>query len=173
MLTPKICYTAAGFICHEDKVLLVKHTKLGIWLAPGGHIDPDELPHVAAERECMEEVGLKVQAVSGTQYPVVSDSEYVPTPFLVNLHWVCRENFENRVENPDTYTPLPQWKRGCEQHVCFIYAMKLLEKPSLAARDEVETTDMRWFSLEELEKLADVPQGILAESKIALGFFGK
>ena len=56
--------TASGFLVHNGKVLLIKHKKLGYWLAPGGHVEEDELPHEAAEREVWEETGLKVKAVS-------------------------------------------------------------------------------------------------------------
>jgi 8-oxo-dGTP pyrophosphatase MutT (NUDIX family) len=59
---PATCLTAAGCLIHEDKVLLVKHKKLGLWLNPGGHIDPGELPHEAAEREFYEETGVFVEA---------------------------------------------------------------------------------------------------------------
>jgi 8-oxo-dGTP pyrophosphatase MutT (NUDIX family) len=31
-----------------------------MWLPPGGHIDPHELPHDAAVREVHEETGLAV-----------------------------------------------------------------------------------------------------------------
>jgi ADP-ribose pyrophosphatase YjhB (NUDIX family) len=47
---PKICYTASATLIVEDKILLIKHKKLQTWLCPGGHIDPDETAHLAAER---------------------------------------------------------------------------------------------------------------------------
>ncbi len=53
----KICYTACGALIHKQKALLVKHKKLGIWLAPGGHMEEGEFPHQAAEREFWEEAG--------------------------------------------------------------------------------------------------------------------
>ncbi|MCA9372860.1 NUDIX domain-containing protein, partial [Candidatus Woesebacteria bacterium] len=55
----KLCYTAAGQVFHDGKLLLVKHRKLGFWLAPGGHLDPEELPHLGAEREVFEETGIR------------------------------------------------------------------------------------------------------------------
>jgi 8-oxo-dGTP pyrophosphatase MutT (NUDIX family) len=39
---------------------MLKHKKLGKWLPPGGHIEPNELPDDAACREVLEETGLKV-----------------------------------------------------------------------------------------------------------------
>ena len=54
-------FTATTFVVHEDKVLLHRHPKQGLWLPPGGHIERDELPHDAAVREVLEETGLIVQ----------------------------------------------------------------------------------------------------------------
>ena len=40
-------------------VLLIAHPTLGLWLQPGGHIEPGDLsPAEAASREMMEETGL-------------------------------------------------------------------------------------------------------------------
>ena len=44
--------------------LLLRHKKLGLWLPPGGHIDPHELPDDTARREVLEESGLEVELVS-------------------------------------------------------------------------------------------------------------
>ncbi len=41
------------------RVLLHKHKRLGIWLQPGGHIDPGESCEEAAIREVTEETGLR------------------------------------------------------------------------------------------------------------------
>lgn len=53
-------FTATTFVVSEGRVLLHRHRKQGLWLPPGGHIERDELPHVAAVREVEEETGLKV-----------------------------------------------------------------------------------------------------------------
>jgi 8-oxo-dGTP pyrophosphatase MutT (NUDIX family) len=42
-------------------VLLHLHRRLGRWLQPGGHIEPDEQPEDAAVRETLEETGVAVQ----------------------------------------------------------------------------------------------------------------
>ena len=57
---PKL-FTASGLVVTGDrKVLLVEHRKLGVWLYPGGHIDPNETPDEALRREVLEETGLEV-----------------------------------------------------------------------------------------------------------------
>jgi 8-oxo-dGTP pyrophosphatase MutT (NUDIX family) len=43
----------------DDRVLLHRHKRLGIWLQPGGHLDPGETPAQAAVRETLEETGVR------------------------------------------------------------------------------------------------------------------
>jgi 8-oxo-dGTP pyrophosphatase MutT (NUDIX family) len=53
--------TASAFVLSpaRDALLLILHKKLGLWLQPGGHIEPgDESLVAAARREVAEEVGL-------------------------------------------------------------------------------------------------------------------
>lgn len=48
-----------------DRVVLHRHKRLGIWLQPGGHLDPREGPAAAAMRETAEETGLVTQHPDG------------------------------------------------------------------------------------------------------------
>lgn len=53
--------TASALVVDADfeRVLLLRHKKLGKWLQPGGHCDGDaNLPAVAL-RECLEETGIE------------------------------------------------------------------------------------------------------------------
>lgn len=52
--------TGSGIVVGPRGVVLLEHKRLGIWLQPGGHIDPDETPWDAALRESREETGLVV-----------------------------------------------------------------------------------------------------------------
>jgi hypothetical protein len=52
--------TASGIVTGPRGVLLHRHRILGIWVAPGGHIDAGETPWDAAVRETGEETGLAV-----------------------------------------------------------------------------------------------------------------
>ena len=56
-------FTVAVFVVHRGRVLLLFHPKLGMWLPPGGHIEPNELPDEAAVREVVEETGVRVRLV--------------------------------------------------------------------------------------------------------------
>jgi ADP-ribose pyrophosphatase YjhB (NUDIX family) len=73
-------FTVAVFVVHNDHVLLHPHRKLGIWLPPGGHIEPDELPDEAALREVEEESGLVVELVGG--YGVEVDDPAAPKQLI-------------------------------------------------------------------------------------------
>lgn len=53
-------FTVAVFVVDDGRVVLMKHPRLGIWLPPGGHIEPGELPDEAALREVKEETGLDI-----------------------------------------------------------------------------------------------------------------
>jgi 8-oxo-dGTP pyrophosphatase MutT (NUDIX family) len=55
--------TVAVFVVWQRSVLLHFHAKLGRWLPPGGHVEPNELPDDAAVREVMEETGIEASLV--------------------------------------------------------------------------------------------------------------
>ena len=52
--------TASGIVVGRRGTVLHRHKRLGIWMQPGGHIDPGESPAEAALREATEELGLEV-----------------------------------------------------------------------------------------------------------------
>jgi len=54
-------FTASAFVLSPggDKLLMILHGKLGRWLQPGGHVEPDDVDlAMAALREVCEETGL-------------------------------------------------------------------------------------------------------------------
>ncbi len=63
-------FAVATFVVHEGRVLLLYHNRLGMWLPPGGHIEPNELPDEAAVREVYEETGVRVELVGEKALPV-------------------------------------------------------------------------------------------------------
>jgi 8-oxo-dGTP pyrophosphatase MutT (NUDIX family) len=70
--------TASGIVIGPRGVLLHEHKRLGIWIQPGGHIDPGETPWEAALRETREETGLLGASFAG---PFCDDL----TPVLVHV----------------------------------------------------------------------------------------
>ena len=54
-------FTASAFVLSPDRqrLLLIHHRRLGAWLQPGGHVEPeDENLEAAARREVAEETGV-------------------------------------------------------------------------------------------------------------------
>lgn len=84
----QIDWTVEVYIVHEQRVLLRKHDKYGIWLGVGGHIELDETPAVAATREVLEEVGLTVELIDTAtrQFPNSDTNMQLPMPMAMNVH---------------------------------------------------------------------------------------
>jgi len=161
---PLVCFTASAFLIHHQHVLLVKHKKLQIWLAPGGHLEPNELPHQTAEREFLEETGIPIQAVSPYPSLMTTYSQFLPLPWEINLHWISRATYRRRLQSPYPNQPhISQlWPKGCEQHLVFIYLAKPVKHLKLKP-NRVETDGEAWFSLDSIPRLhttADVKKEI-------------
>jgi 8-oxo-dGTP pyrophosphatase MutT (NUDIX family) len=59
--------TGSAIVCDDrGRVVLHRHKRLGIWLQPGGHVDPGESPADGAARETVEETGLRARHPDGT-----------------------------------------------------------------------------------------------------------
>lgn len=74
--------TASTIVLDNDRVLLVRHLKSGLWLYPGGHLEDNEDPAAAAIRETAEETGVAVDIVTD---PLFAHPAVVthPAPFTI------------------------------------------------------------------------------------------
>ena len=70
--------TASAIVVGERGTVLHRHKRLGLWLQPGGHLDPGEPPWDAALREAVEETGLDVRHPQGG--PVLVHVDVHPGP---------------------------------------------------------------------------------------------
>jgi 8-oxo-dGTP pyrophosphatase MutT (NUDIX family) len=61
--TDPVHVTGSAIVVGPRGVVLLRHRRLGLWLQPGGHVDPGETPWDGALREAREETGLDVSFV--------------------------------------------------------------------------------------------------------------
>lgn len=111
-----------------NRVLLILHGKLNLWLPVGGHIEENETPDEALRREIFEETGLDVNILNENRVlPVGNVKEILAIPFHVNVHSV-----------------------GDHDHCSFFYVCKALNAEELKINNELKNS--RWFSKEELDE---------------------
>ncbi len=76
LLAPSV----TGLIFDDDRRVLLVRVATGVWVAPGGAVDPDEAPQDAVVREVWEETGLHVEPTrlcgvfGGADYRVTYDN---------------------------------------------------------------------------------------------------
>jgi 8-oxo-dGTP pyrophosphatase MutT (NUDIX family) len=131
--------TGSGFIVHPPsrRVLLHHHRRLGAWLQMGGHDEGESDPRRTALREGAEESGL-------TDLVLLS-----PAILDVDVH------------------PIPAGK-GEPPHLHHDVRYALATRaPETIRRDDAESIDLRWFSLEEAAAAMDDPDATRALARIA------
>ena len=122
-------FTVAVFVGRDGKVLLHWHRKLGMWLPPGGHIEPDELPDEAAAREVLEETGVEVE-LAGERREDVEDP--------VQLHRPAGVQLENIGPG--------------HQHIDLIYFAR--PKGPSSIRDEFSADRVGWYAPKDWDGMA-------------------
>jgi 8-oxo-dGTP pyrophosphatase MutT (NUDIX family) len=129
-------FTASAIVFDEhQRVLFVHHNKLGQWLYPGGHIDPNEDPAQAALREVLEETGVSAEVISDPLpgYPSVTVH---PPPYAI---------LEMQVSDS---------KIGTHQHIDHVYVLRATSGRLTAQREEVSAA--RWVPMADVAAL-DTP----------------
>ncbi len=128
--------TVSIIIVYKEKTLLYLHKKMDKWLPLGGHIEANELPENAALREVKEESGLGVILYnSGKQIDMI-DAKQLIRPVHILLEDI---------------------KPG-HQHIDNVYYAKANSfdvKP-----EDGEATDLKWFTADEINELANVPENV-------------
>ena len=140
-------FTATGIVFNsENKILMIHHNKLQVWLPPGGHIDENELPDDAVLREIYEETGVKAKIISHKQELDLIDEQYckeLAIPFVILL-----EDIEGN---------------GKHNHIDMIFICKALNED--LKPQETEIHGIGWFTYEELKQLKTFDNVIKTISK--------
>lgn len=125
-------FTATAYIFQEEKVLLHRHEKIGKWLPPGGHIEPNETPHEAALREAKEECGLTIEILRDDPLTInQSNAVSIPRPWMILLE------------------EIPEHKHtAAHQHIDCIFLAKPVSGQLLKG--------FYWFSWEQIEQLDEI-----------------
>jgi 8-oxo-dGTP diphosphatase len=131
-------FTATGIILHNGRTLLIEHAKIGWWLPPGGHLEPNEDPVQAVLREVAEETGLECALLAEQRFAHEAVQE-LPVPFTILI--------EDVLENGATV-----------QHVDFIYVLRPVSDPDAVVPQVGEVNDWRWAAIEDLGAVPTAPE---------------
>ncbi len=126
-------FTVATFVVRESSVLLLRHRKLGLWLPPGGHVEPNELPDDAAVREVWEEAAVRCELVGERGVPVDYPRQLI-RPAGIQLENIGTEH----------------------EHIDLIYYARPLDG-AVEPRGNGEGDDVGWYPLDGLAKLGAPP----------------
>ncbi len=147
LLPEKFCkherhITVSGYIFNKSltKVVLLHHKKLHKWMAAGGHIEVNELPHEAISREIKEEVGVEadfIDSMIAAKFDSVNEWK-MPSPYFAMMQVI-----------PETKTN--------PEHLHYDYSYILVARTKKLNPKPDESQKVQWFSLPEVLKLETFP----------------
>jgi len=141
---PTAHFTGSAVVTDGRRVALVRHRKLGRWLQPGGHVEPEDGGDLLATalREAHEETGCPV-----VLHPTA------PRPLDVDAH-----SIPSRGNEP------------AHLHLDLRFLV-VTEHPEALRVDAMESAAVRWFELPEALHRADAPEmrRLLRKAQAALG----
>lgn len=155
--------TVTGFIVNKSSTLLHWHNKVKEWLPPGGHIETNEDPVEALNREIYEETGLKIDIIKTNKLLPISNLKQIVPPFAIMIE--------------DINDP----KEGLHQHIDMIYFTKLKEPKNHS--DFYFKNKWIWITKEQLKnktkianesgKKSHPPEDVIKLGLEAIEFYNK
>lgn len=134
---PERHHTATAYVVADGKTLLLWHAKLGMWLPPGGHCEPNEDPVAAALREAEEESGLAVAVIPPADLLQCSRPAVLPPPAVILVEDIVRAD------------------QPYHQHIDHVYYTRALATVDFAS--PVPHGAHRWLSSAELAVAFSLP----------------
>lgn len=136
-------HTATAYVVASGRTLLLWHSKLRMWLPPGGHLEPNEDPVQGATREAMEESGLLVEVIPPADLLQVEKPVVLAPPAVILVEDIVRAD------------------QPFHQHIDHVYFTRATQAVDFGA--PIPHGVHHWFSLEELREAFSLqaPDGTL------------
>lgn len=150
MTQPARELAVAVFVVHGRSTLLLLHRKMDMWLPPGGHVEPNELPTETAVREVREETGLTVELV-GPLRPSFAGVVGMVAPMGMQLEDI-----------------IP----GGHQHIDCVYLSRVAPGSDVTPRINRESKRLGWYSPADLAGLG-VNEEVRSWLRMAYGALGQ
>lgn len=140
-------FTVTGFLSRHGHTALHWH-RLGMWLPPGGHVEPDEDPLAAVLREVQEETGMEAQVIPTAPPLPYRHPPQLPAPVTIGVYDIAARNAE-----------------PAHQHIDLVYFTRLAGAapaaaaalPALPALPADPGLGWRWVGAAELAPGASLP----------------
>ena len=123
-------FTVTTFVSMNGATLLHWHRKVGLWLPPGGHVEPNEDPMQAARREALEETRIVVEILPTTSAFSYDDPPQLSPPVTIMVEPIGSFDGED-----------------AHRHIDMIY----FARPSSATQPDVLADTWQWVSRKQLE----------------------
>ncbi|MDE1860553.1 MAG: NUDIX domain-containing protein [Candidatus Micrarchaeota archaeon] len=122
----------------DDRIAVIKHKKLGVWIYPGGHLEENEVPTDTAVREALEEIGCNTEIIDTVPGKAIKigDVTKLPQPLAMLYEHV-------------------RYKDEPHMHFDMIYLAKAKGKPVSIA--ESESKEIRWVAEADVDGLDTYP----------------